>query len=192
MRRMSVLWALSLSVGCYASHGVDDPSCTANSCPIGTVEVERCVGNTPCFEEARCGPGVFCADDVCVPGLPCVASESEVPFCDESAASCRALLNCGLAVYCQSDLCDALPACNAGERAVESCEGDGAACRSVSVCGNTIYCEGPIDRCLAEPSCESYEEEVPLDYECGALEFCRFVEECSVTIQCVSEAVIAG
>lgn len=183
------LVALSLSSGCYASSHNIDPTCTANSCPVGTVEVERCVGDTPCFEEALCGPAIFCADDICEPSEPCYADETEVPFCDESSPNCRARISCGAPLYCQSIQCEAAPACGSDERVVGAC--DASACRSVSVCGSTIYCI-PTDMCLAEPSCETYEEQVPLDFECGPESFCRFVEECSVTIQCLSAAIMAG
>lgn len=240
---------------------------------MGTVEVERCVGDTPCYEEALCGTTVYCADDICEPSETCRAGETEVPFCDEESPDCRARISCGRPAYCQSDECSA-PSCDAGQTPFTGACPPDRVCEERSSCGETIYCglecdasracegassdvldQGPgscgdFDRagvvgcfetmacgawycltaclgndvqvatreecfpggdcypsyaergeiwctnsgdvCLAEPVCDDGEEQVPLDYECDEWSFCRFVEQCGVTIQCASPAIVVG
>lgn len=276
MRAFALLVLLALSPACFASTGLEEgePCNALPVCQEDYVEVDVCVGDTPCVEDTLCGTTILCALDVCPPGPACQDSELEVDFCDESSPSCRAFMYCGAPAYCESGAtCAALPVCPAGDVEVESCEAE-AACYSVRECGTTIYCaprceaesacrgaqssvldQGPgscgdfdragrfgcfespscldwycltacegddvevaspaecfaggecyesfsgtstvwctgyRDMCLAEPVCESYEEQIPLRAECPPQSQCRFVEECGVTIQCAELILDAG
>ncbi|GEM_PF-1378073 len=102
----SALVAMSLPGLAFAEDTTQVECMAMPTCPLGTSEVESCVGKTECEPSSMCGKTIFChvqEQPICDAIAACQVGEVAVDNCT-SKEECKMVEVCGTHAYCQSSM----------------------------------------------------------------------------------------